>query len=519
MVVEPRQKPVVLCLLDGLGERDAREGNAVRLAKAEALGRLAEQFGKTRLLASGEAVGLGAGKVGSGALGYEAIGTGRTPRPHRARIDEAIAAKKLWQNKVIERTMWIANDRNCRLHLFAPISADGAHGTLDHLRTMVRVCEAHDVKVVVHAFLEEKAAAPRSAWKLLEPLAFELEDKGVIGTISGQSYAMDRSGRWDRVQKAYAAIVRGEAKTKDTPYEALQAAYQAKLTDGNVEPTRIGEYEGMVGSFMADFASGQSAGWSWFGEEAGLFLTHRADRVEQLAAMMVRRGVPREIEEEYLTDRKKPVYAFDEFGLLSLVGLDPACEVLAAFPDEPPEGTLGDAIAAAGLTQLRIAEPDRARHVAHVFDGGRRTRKDGEEIRVVEQAEIAETAARAIREGSHDVVIVSLAAADHAAHRGDLAAAIEAVDAVDAAVAQIAAATEAKGGALFVVGTHGGCEEMLDAEGKPRGGHTTNPVPFVSTHPRGKLADDRSLADVAKVVLDVLGIEAPSGMTGGRSPR
>ncbi|MDC0742384.1 2,3-bisphosphoglycerate-independent phosphoglycerate mutase [Polyangium mundeleinium] len=516
-MVVARQKPVVLCLLDGLGERDAREGNAVRLAKAEALARLGEQFGKTRLQASGEAVGLGAGKVGTGALGYEAIGTGRTPRPARTRIDEAIAAKKLWSNKVIERAMWIANDRNCRMHLFTPISADGAHGTLEHLRLMVRVCEAHDVKVVVHAFLEERASAPRSAWKLLEPLAFELEDKGVIGTIAGQSYAMDRSGRWDRVEKAYAAIVRGEAKTKETPYEALQAAYQAKLTDGNVEPTRIGEYEGMVGSFMADFASGQSAGWAWFGEEAGLVLTHRADRVEQLAAMLVRRGIPPEVE-AYLTDRKKPVYAFDEFGLLSLVGLDPALEVMSAFPDEPPEGTLGDVIAAAGLTQLRIAEPDRARHVAQGFDGGRRTRKDGEEIRVVEAENIAEAATRAIREGSHDVVIVSLAAMDHAAHRGDLAAAIAAVEAVDAAVAQIAAATEEKGGALFVVGTHGGCEEMLDAEGKPRGGHTTNVVPFVSTHPRGKLADDRSLADVAKVVLEVLGIEAPSGMTGGRSP-
>lgn len=518
MVVLPKQKPVVLCLLDGFGEREAREGNAVRLAKAEAITRLGERFGKTRLRASGEAVGLSAGKCGAGALGYEAIGTGRTPRPARTRIDEAIAAKKLWANKIIERAMWIACDRSCRLHLFAPISADGAHGTLDHLRTMVRVCEANDVKVVVHAFLEEKAAAPRSAWKLLESLAFELEGKGVIGTVMGQSYAMDRSGRWDRVQKAYAAIVRGEAKTKETPYEALQAAYQAKLTDGNVEPTRIGEYEGMVGSFMADFASGQSAGWSWFGEEAGLFLTHRSDRVEQLAAMMVRRNVPPEVV-EYLTDRKKPVYAFDEFGLLSLVELDPELEVLGAFPDEPPEGTLGEVIAAAGLTQIRIAEPDRARHVARAFDGGRRARRAGEEIRVVDAASVAETAARVIEGGSHDVVIVSLAAADHAAHRGDLAAAIEAVEAVDAAVAQIAAATEAKGGALFVVGTHGGCEEMIDAEGKPRGGHTTNPVPFVSTHERGRLADGKGLADVAKAVLDVLGIEAPSGMTGDRSPQ
>ncbi len=501
-------------MLDGFGEREAREGNAVRLAKTEAITRLASQFGKTHLQASGEAVGLGEGKRGSGALGYEAIGTGRTPRPGVRRIDEAIAAKKLWVNKIIERAMWIAHDRSCRLHLFTPISAEGAHGTLEHLRLMVRVCEAHDVKVVVHAFLEERSAAPRSAWKLLEPLAFELEGKGVIGTIAGQSYAMDRSGRWDRVQKAYEAIVRGDAKTKETPYEALQMAYLAKQTDGTVEPVRIGEYEGMVGSFMADFASGQSAGWSWFGEEAGLFLTHRSDRVEQLAAMMVRRGIPAEVE-AFLTDRKKPVYAFDEFGLLSLVGLDPALEVLSAFPDEPAEGSLGEAIARAGLTQLRIAEPDRARHVAQFFDGGLRVRRDGEEIRVVAAESVAETAERAIREGSHDVVIVSLAAADQAAHRGDLGAAIAAVEAVDAAVAQIAAAAEEKGAALFVVGTHGACEEMLDAEGKPRGGHTTNPVPFLWTNPRGgKLSGEGSLADVAKTVLEVLGIEAPSGMTG-----
>jgi 2,3-bisphosphoglycerate-independent phosphoglycerate mutase len=515
-----KPKPVVLCLLDGFGEREARDGNAVRLARTSSLGALRERFGATNLDASGEAVGLVAGKAGSGALGYEAIGTGRTPAPAARRVDRAIEEKKLGANAVVTRTMWIANDRSCRLHLFLPVSESGAHASMSHLRALLSVTEAHDVKVVVHAFLDESASAPKSAWKRLDALGLLLDGRGTIGTVAGGMFALDRSGRWDLVQRAYTAIVRGEANRKETAYEALEEAYEKGRTDWAVEPVRIGEYEGMKGEFMSDFSSGKPA-WTWFGEEVGLFLGTRPDRVHELASMFVRQGVPPEVE-EFLTERGKAIHAFDEFGLLSLTDIDRTHEkVLAAFPNEAIEGTLADAIAGAGLSMMRVAEADRARHVSRLFDGRDGERRAREELVIVPEEEserrAVEAVERAIEEGRHDVVVVAFGGADRAARRGDVTAAVAAVEAIDEAIGRLAAKIEAHGGALFVAGTHGAAEEMLDQEGTPRGEHTTNPVPLFyanASDAGGSLASGGRLEDVAPTVLDVLGVEQPKQMTG-----
>ncbi len=505
--------PVVLCLLDGIGESEASESNAVRLAKTPNLDEIARKFARTNLVASGEAVGLAADKPGSGALGSEAIGTGRVPCPVAIEIDGVIAKKKFSYNKIIERAMWIANDRKCRLHLFLPLSEASAHGSMNHLHTLLRVCEANDVQVCVHAFLEERPSAPKSAARLLDALSFTLEDRGTIGTISGSSFAMDRSGNWEATKQVYAAIVRGAADSKDTVHEALRAAYDKKRTDGTMEPVRIGDYEGIRGDYMTDFASDKPI-WQWIGEEAGLFMFHRPDRMRQLAAMFVRQNLPADVI-DFLTERGKPIRAFDEYGLLSLGEIDvPLENVVTAFPRQTIGGTLSEAVSRSGLSGLRIAIADRTTHVGHFFDGGLTTR---DPVTIVAEGGQAAAVEEALREGTSALVVVNFAAADQAARRGDLAGAIAAVEAIDAAIGTIAAATETAGGAVCVVGTHGAAEMIRDGEGKPRGLHTTNATPLYYANgldAGSTLAPNGRLQDVAPTVLDILGIEKPEGMTG-----
>lgn len=505
--------PVVLCLLDGIGDSEASESNAVRLAKTPNLDELARKFARTNLVASGEAVGLAADKPGSGALGSEAIGTGRVPRPAVMEIDGVIAKKRFSENKIIERAMWIANDRKCRLHLFLPLSEASAHASMNHLHTLLRVCEANDVQVCVHAFLEERPSAPKSATRLLDTLLFTLEDRGTIGTISGASLAMDRSGNWEATKQVYTAIVRGGADSKETVHDALRAAYDKKRTDGTMEPVRIGNYEGIRGDYMADFAS-DKLDWQWIGEEAGLFMFHRPDRMRQLAAMFVRQNVPADVM-DFLTERGKSVRAFDEFGLLTLGEIDvPLENVVTAFPRQTIGGTLSEAVARSGLSGLRIAIADRTTHVGHFFDGGLPTR---DPVTIVAEGAQASAVERALREGTSALVVVNFAAADQAARRGDLAGAIAAVEAIDTAMGTIASATEAVGGALCIVGTHGAAEIVRDGEGKPRGLHTTNATPFYYANTLdigSSLASGGRLQDVAPTVLDILGIEKPESMTG-----
>jgi len=505
--------PVVLCLLDGVGESEASEHNAVRLAKTPNLDELARKFARTNLAASGEAVGLAADKPGSGALGSETIGTGRVPRPVAMEIDRVIANKKFSENKIIERAMWIPNDRKCRLHLFLPISDASAHASMNHLHTLLRVCEANDVRVCVHAFVEERPSAPKSITRILDSLLFTLEDRGTIGTISGASFAMDRSGNWDATKQVYSAIVRGAADAKDTVHEALRAAYDKKRTDGTIDPVRIGDYDGIRGDYMADFTSDKLI-WQWVGEEAGLLMFHRPDRMRQLASMFVRQNIPDDVV-DFLTERGKPVRAFDEYGLLTLGEIDvPLENVLAAFPRQTISGTLGEAVNRSGLSGLRIAIADRTTHVGHFFDGGLPTR---DPVTIVAEGAQAAAIERALREGTSALVVAHFAGADQAARRGDLPGAIAAIEAIDAAMGTIASTTEAVGGALCIVGTHGAAEMMRDADGKPRGLHTTNATPFYYANALdmgSSLASGGQLQDVAPTVLEILGIEKPEGMTG-----
>ncbi|AKT37945.1 2,3-bisphosphoglycerate-independent phosphoglycerate mutase [Chondromyces crocatus] len=526
-----RRRPLVLCVLDGLGERSETEGNAVARAQTPRLTALAEAYPRTTLAASGVDVGLPEGLTGCSASGHLNLGAGRVPRSERSRIDEALAAEKLATNEVLAHTFTIAKEiLNSRLHLFCLVSGSDVHASRAHLHEVIRMAQFFEVQVVLHVFLDGRQPSPRSAWELLEPIEDMLKGTGVIGTLSGRYYAMDRDGRWDRARKAYEAIVRGPAERSASVFEALQEAYAMGLTEERIEPVRIGDYEGMQGSFMADFSS-KTPSWEWFGEEVGLSLNVRADRLRQLSAMFVRRNVPEEVL-EWLSDRGRAMYAFQEHCFRTLTEHDPALQLPTAFPREHVTESLGEVIAAAGLKQLRCGESEKAAHVTWMFSGGRETPFEGEERRIlpsprdvashVERPEMnatavaAETAA-AVKSGAYDFILVNFANPDVLGHTGNLDVATRAVEAVDAAVGVIADAVLAGDGVLMVTSAHGNCEEMLDEEGRPHADHTRNPVPFhyvSASEPGIGLRSGGRLEDVAPTLLELLGLPQPAVMTG-----
>jgi 2,3-bisphosphoglycerate-independent phosphoglycerate mutase len=529
-------RPVVLCVLDGFGEREAHEGNAIRLAGTPELDRLRKRYPSCSLVASGGAVGLPEGLSADGRLGHLLLGAGRAVPSARQHIDQVIAQRKLGKNAIIGQTLRIATDRRARLHVVCLLSDGGMHASLGHLFELLELADFHEVKVVLHAILDGRDMPPRSAIGVIDRVERWLEGKGSIGTVSGRHYAMDTDDNWDRLYRVFHAIVRDktlgpEAPQAATAFDALHQAYGQGLGDELVPPTRVGDYQGLCGDFLCDFASNQPV-WEWTGEEVGLALHHRADGIAALCAMLTRSALPPDVVADLLTDRGKPVLAFAEHCFATLVATEPGTSLPVAFPTEPLADSCADAVARAGLTQLRCAETLKRAHVTEFFGGGALAPLPGErrilvpspldverydERPALRTAEVAAAVTQAVRDGEADFVLVNLGAADVVAHTGNLEATMAAVRAVDRALGEIARAVEARGGALLVASDHGNAELV------PAPGNAAHPapapsaVPFVLAHEplRGtQLATAGNLCDVAPTLLELLGIEAPPAMTG-----
>jgi len=527
-----RPRPLVLAILDGLGERAERDANAVRLARTPSLDALAG-YPRTALAASGADVGL-PGRAADGEAGHRALGAGRVAPPDRARIDEIVALRKLAENPVIHDSIRIAKHHHeGRLHLLGLLSDTGGRASTSHLFALIDAAHDEEVPVVVHALLDGRDARSGNAGALLAQLEHWLDGgkKGVIGTLAGRSFALDTDGRWDRVLLAHRAIARGPAPRAETALDAVRAAYDAGKTDALIEPTRIGDYTGIKGDFMCDFTVADPI-WCWYGEENGLAFCLREGDLGDLAAMLLRENVPREVEAEMLTERGKPICAFPKGSLAGLAEIDPALALPVAFPRAPLADTLGEALAAAGLTQLRCAETLKRAHVTSFWSGGRADPFAGEERAIVPSprdlpspdrgpemaaAAVAARVVEAIRAGKHDFILVNLGNADVVAQTGKLEPTIQAVEAVDAALGAIAAAARDAGGALVVTSDHGNCERMRDGDGRPFGAPTDSPVPLWYVNERDRevtLRGGGRLADVAPTLIELLGLPLPPAMTG-----
>ena len=525
-----RPRPLVLCILDGYGERAERDANAAKLAATPAIDALRATCPQTLIGASGPDVGLPPGQMGNSEVGHLCFGAGRIALTDISRIDVAVAEGTIAKNEVIRRQILLAKERGVRLHLFGLVSDGGVHSSLEHLLALIDAAALETVPVVVHAFLDGRDTAPKCAWNYLEKLEAALAGKGVIGTVSGRYYAMDRDKRWDRVEKAYAAIVRGEAPRAESAWQALHEAYERGQTDEFVDPIRIGDYDGLKGDFVADFSEKEPV-WQWTGEEVGFAFNFRPDRMREISAMLCRHSTLPEDVRTFLSDRGKAVVAFAPHDYAGMTEYDAALGLDVAYPKDQIQESFGELVSRAGLRQFRCAETEKYAHVTYFFSGGREEPFEGEDRSLVPSprdvatydqkpamsaALVAAEVVRAVESGRYDFILVNFANPDMVGHTGVLGATVSAMEEVDRGIGVIVEAVKKAHGALLLTADHGNCEQMTDEHGNPHTAHTLNPVPLVyfNEADRAVRLEPGRIADVAPTMLEIMGISKPEAMTG-----
>ncbi len=497
-------RPVILCVLDGWGERAARENNAVALAHTPVLDRLAMNGPRARLEASEEHVGLPAGQMGNSEVGHMNLGAGRTVMQDLPRIDAAVAKGEIAAMPVLKNLVAKVRAAGGVVHLMGLMSPGGVHSHQDQIAHLANILLDAGVEVVVHALLDGRDTPPSSALGYLA--AFAKAAPGArIGAVIGRYFAMDRDSRWERVSEAYAAIAGGQGAAADDARRAIEQSYDHGETDEFVKPAVIGGYAGMAdgdGLLVANF---------------------RADRIREILAAL--------LDPEFAGFERQTAVRFSgAVGMTSYsVELDGFLDTL--FPAQPIDNVLGSVVAAANLRQLRIAETEKYAHVTFFFNGGEESPFTGEDRVLIPSPKVAtydlqpemsaaEVTDRLIAEiegGRYDFIVVNYANTDMVGHTGIVAAAIRAVETVDTCIGRLEAAVRQAGGAMLITADHGNAEQMTDAStGQPHTAHTMNPVPliFVSDAVRVGGLEDGRLADMAPTVLDLLGIAQPVEMTG-----
>jgi len=500
-----RHRPVVLCVLDGWGLREATNDNAIALARTPEWDRLMAACPHARLEASNTDVGLPAGQMGNSEVGHMNIGAGRVVLQDLPRVESAIESGALAKNPALVGLIAKLRASGGRCHLMGLMSPGGVHAHQRHIAALARIVADAGVPVLVHAFLDDRDTPPRSARDYLAAFGAAVADvPGVaVATVCGRYYAMDRDQRWDRVEKAYATLVSARGERAANADAAVTAAYARGETDEFVAPTAIAGYPGMSkgdGVLMANF---------------------RADRVREILAALLDPG--------FTGFARGTVVRFAAAAGMSAysAALDPFIDVL--FPPERLRDTLGEVVANAGLTQLRIAETEKYAHVTFFLNGGEEREFPGEDRIMVPSpkvatydlqpemsaAEVTDRLVAAVNGGHYDLIVVNFANSDMVGHTGILEAAIKAIETVDGCLARLIETVEAVGGALLITADHGNAERMRDpATGAPHTAHTSNPVPVVVVGATGVALRDGRLADVAPTVLDLMGLVKPAAMTG-----
>ena len=499
--------PACLVIMDGFGLADAGPGNAISLAKTPFLDELfAGSF--TRLQASGEAVGLPEGQMGNSEVGHLNIGAGRVVHQELTRINNACRTGSIADNAVINDAIEAAKAPGCALHLMGLLSDGGVHSSNEHLFALISHAVRSGVPDIrIHCFMDGRDVPPSSGAGYLRGLEDLIARNGwgervSIASVSGRYYAMDRDKRWDRVERAWEAVVCGVPFAGKTPDEVMAASYENGVTDEFVEPVALSERGVREG-------------------DAVIFFNFRPDRARELTRALV--------DPAFDGFARK---AFPKVSFVCLTEYDPDIPAPVAFPKEFPENVLADVLASKGLRQYHIAETEKYAHVTFFLNGGREEPKAGEERQLVSspkvatydlqpemsEPEVAHDLACAIDGDEADVYIVNFANCDMVGHTGVIPAAVAAVEAVDAGVADVLAAVKRKGGVAFVTADHGNADKMIAEDGTPHTAHTTAPVPFALVDYSGSglaLSDEEgALCDIAPTLLAAMGIEAPAEMTG-----
>ncbi len=498
-------RPIVLVILDGFGERAERADNAVRLATTPTLDALHSRYPSTTIGTSGPDVGLPEGQMGNSEVGHLNFGAGRIAMMDITRIDQALREGSLGDNGVIGEVLSAAARGSGRLHLLGLLSDGGVHSSIEHLFALVDLAHSRRVPVVVHAFLDGRDVQPRTAPGYLARLEARLAGKGVIGTVAGRYWGMDRDNRWDRVERAYRAITAADAPRADSAIAGVLASFEAGKTDEFVEPFAVGAYSGVDSV-----------------KDAGLHTNFRPDRARELTRALASPDFDGFV-------RKAPAFA----RYACMTTYDTSLGLPVAFPKESFRDIFPEVLSATGKTQFRCAETEKYAHVTYFFNGGREEPFVGEDRKMIPSprdvatydempqmsaALVADAVVAAVVERKYDFILVNFANPDMVGHTGNLHAAILAVDAVDASLGRITEAVCAVGGALVITSDHGNCELMKDpATGEPHTAHTTNRVPLLlvdDTRRDVRLRDGGRICDVAPTMLQLLGLMKPPAMTG-----
>ena len=503
------KKPTVLLILDGYGERKEKEGNAIALAKTPVMDRLKKEFPYVEGQASGLFVGLPDGQMGNSEVGHMNMGAGRIVYQELTRITKSIQDGDFFENKALKAAVEHCKKEDSALHFMGLVSSGGVHSHIEHIYGLLELAKRAGLKkVYLHAFLDGRDTPPYSGKSFLLAVEKKMQELSVgeIATISGRYYAMDRDKNYDRVEKAYRAMVDGTGEKASSVEEAIDASYAKKVYDEFVLPTVI-EKDGAVHTVSDG--------------DAMIFFNFRPDRA-------------REICHAFCDDD----FSFFERGarknifFVCFTDYDPTIpNKHVAFEKEEIHNTLGEVVSNLGKNQLRIAETEKYAHVTFFFNGGKEEPYENEDRILVPSPKevptydlkpemscytVTEKLTEAIRSGKYDLVVANFANPDMVGHTGVLPAAIKAIEVVDECMGKVVDAVESMHGNLFILADHGNADIMIDEKtGEPYTAHTTNPVPFILvSEEKHKLREGGCLADVAPTLLELMGIPQPKEMTG-----
>lgn len=498
------KKPVALIIMDGYGNRDDDYGNAIHSANKPNLDRLFKSGVVTEIGASGLDVGLPDGQMGNSEVGHTNMGAGRVVYQELTRITKSIKDGDFFENENLLNAMKNAKENDTAIHLMGLLSDGGVHSHSEHLYGLLELAKKQGLtKVFVHCFMDGRDVPPSSGVNFISSLEEKIKEIGVgtIATVIGRYYAMDRDNRWERVEKAYSAIVYGKGETADSAKNAIQNSYDQKITDEFVLPTVI------------------NGGANVKANDSVIFFNFRPDRAREITRTFVDdafNGFVRQNEKLNLT-------------FVCMTQYDVTMpNVLVAYKPQSLNNTLGEYLSKNGKTQLRIAETEKYAHVTFFFNGGVEAEFNGESRELISSPKVAtydlqpemsanlvcDKVIECIESEKYDVIILNYANCDMVGHTGMFDAAKAAVEAVDTCVGKTVDAVLAKGGVAFITADHGNADQMYEPDGSPFTAHTTNKVPFVICGMNAKLREGGKLADIAPTMLEVMGLQKPAEMDG-----
>lgn len=504
------KRPTVLMILDGYGLNERKDHNAIAEAKTPVMDKLMAECPFVKGYASGLAVGLPDGQMGNSEVGHLNMGAGRIVYQELTRITKEIEDGDFFENKALLHAMENAKENGTSLHMYGLLSDGGVHSHNTHLYALLEMAKRNGLsKVYVHCFLDGRDTPPESGKDFVQALQDKMEEIGVgqIATVSGRYYAMDRDNRWDRIEKAYAALTKGEGVTANSGVEAVAQSYEKGETDEFVLPTVVLT----DGAPTATIQDGDSI----------IFFNFRPDRAREIT----RTFCCDEFDGFDRGPRKKVVYVcFTEYDVTI-----PNKEI--AFEKVSITNTFGEFLAAHHMTQARIAETEKYAHVTFFFNGGVEAPNEGEDRILVKSPKVAtydlkpemsayevcDRFVEAIKSGKYDVIITNFANPDMVGHTGVEPAAIKAIEAVDECVGRVVEALKEADGQMFICADHGNAEQLVDYEtSEPFTAHTTNPVPFILVNYDSAytLREGGCLADIVPTLIEMMGMEQPKEMTG-----